>query len=77
MMRSLEPYCSAFLYTHIDTEGMLEGIPMDIVRDLKTHTARRFIAAGGISSQQEIDELDAMGVDAVVGMAIYSGIIKV
>ena len=22
MMRTLEPYCSAFLYTHIDTEGI-------------------------------------------------------
>jgi phosphoribosylformimino-5-aminoimidazole carboxamide ribotide isomerase len=77
MMRALEPYCSAFLYTHIDTEGMLQGIPIDVVRALKTQTSRRFIAAGGIRSQQEIDQLDVMGVDAVVGMAIYSGIIKV
>jgi phosphoribosylformimino-5-aminoimidazole carboxamide ribotide isomerase len=77
MMHALEPYCSAFLYTHIDTEGLLQGIPMDIVRDLSTRTSRRLIAAGGIRSQQEIDDLDAMGVDAVVGMAIYSGILKV
>jgi len=71
MIEALEPYCSAFLYTHIDTEGMLAGIPMDVVRELKAKTSRGFIAAGGIRSQQEIDELDAMGVDAVVGMAIY------
>jgi phosphoribosylformimino-5-aminoimidazole carboxamide ribotide isomerase len=77
MIQTLEPYCSAFLYTHIDTEGMLQGIPMDVVRDLKGWTSRRLIAAGGIRSQQEIDELDAMGVDAVVGMAIYSGMITV
>lgn len=77
MMHALEPYCLAFLYTHIDTEGLLQGIPMDIVRDLSTRTSRRLIAAGGIRSQQEIDDLDAMGVDAVVGMAIYSGILKV
>ena len=77
MMHALEPYCSAFLYTHIDTEGLLQGIPMDIVRDLSTRTSRRLIAAGGIRSQQEIDDLDAMGVDAVVGMAIYSGLLKV
>jgi phosphoribosylformimino-5-aminoimidazole carboxamide ribotide isomerase len=77
MMQALEPYCSAFLYTHIDTEGMLQGIPMDVVRELKGRTSRRLIAAGGIRSQEEIDELDSMGVDAVVGMAIYSGMITV
>ena len=30
-------------------------------------------AAGGITTLEEIDELDAMGVDAVVGMALYTG----
>ena len=77
MMQALEPYCSAFLYTHIDTEGLLQGIPMDVVRDLKGRTSRQFIAAGGIRSQDEIEALDAMGVDAVVGMAIYSGLLRV
>jgi phosphoribosylformimino-5-aminoimidazole carboxamide ribotide isomerase len=77
MMKALEPYCSAFLYTHIDTEGLLQGIPMEVVRELRDHTSHRLIAAGGIRIQQEIDDLDAMGVDAVVGMAIYSGSLKV
>ena len=76
VITALEPYCSTFLYTHIDTEGLLLGIPLDVVRELKGRTARRFIAAGGIRSQQEIDALDAMGVDAVVGMAIYTGLLK-
>ena len=77
MMAVLEPYCSAFLYTHIDTEGLLQGIPIAVVRDLKERTSCHLIAAGGIRSQQEIDDLDALGVDAVVGMAIYSGVIEV
>jgi phosphoribosylformimino-5-aminoimidazole carboxamide ribotide isomerase len=77
MMQALEPYCSAFLYTHIDTEGQLHGIPLDVVADLRRLTLRRLIASGGIRSQQEIDALDAMGVDAVVGMAIYSGMLEV
>jgi phosphoribosylformimino-5-aminoimidazole carboxamide ribotide isomerase len=77
MMRALEPYVDAFLYTHIETEGMLQGIPMGVVRGLKKLTPRRLIAAGGIRSQAEIDELDAMGVDAVVGMGIYTGLIEV
>jgi phosphoribosylformimino-5-aminoimidazole carboxamide ribotide isomerase len=74
MMSALEPFCGAFLYTHIDTEGMLQGIPLDVVRQLRSATARQLIAAGGIRSQQEVDELNAIGVDAVVGMAIYSGL---
>ena len=77
MVGALEPYCSAFLYTHIDTEGMLQGIPMDVVKELKSRTSRQLIAAGGIRSQSEIDALHALGVDAVVGMAIYTGLIKV
>ena len=77
MIAALEPYYSAFLYTHIDTEGMLQGIPLDVVRELKEKTSRRFIAAGGIRSQEEIDALDAMGADAVVGMGIYTGLIKI
>ena len=73
MMQSLEPWCSAFLYTHIDTEGMMVGIPMETVRALRAATAKQFIAAGGISTNEEIEKLDAMGIDAVVGMALYLG----
>ena len=75
MMRALEPFCGAFLYTHIDTEGLLQGIPMETVREMRDATHRRLIAAGGIRSQEEVDALDAMGVDAVVGMAIYRNLI--
>jgi len=74
LMRVLEPFCSSFLYTHIDTEGLLKGIPLDVVRELRGATSRRLIAAGGIRSREEVAELDAMSVDAVVGMAIYKGL---
>ena len=76
MMHSLDSFCSAFLYTHIDTEGMLQGIPLDVIRELRGATSRQLIAAGGIRSREEIAELDAIGVDAVVGMAIYTGLIS-
>jgi phosphoribosylformimino-5-aminoimidazole carboxamide ribotide isomerase len=77
MMRALEPFCSAFLYTHIDTEGLLKGISIDVVRNLRASTSRRLIAAGGIRSTEEVAELDEMGVDAVVGMAIYKRLMPV
>jgi phosphoribosylformimino-5-aminoimidazole carboxamide ribotide isomerase len=73
MVRSLERWCDAFLYTHIDSEGLMQGIPLDAVRSLRQATARQLIVAGGICSNQEIAELHEMGVDAVVGMALYLG----
>jgi len=76
MLREVEPYCGGFLYTHIETEGLMQGIPLDVVRELRRATSRRLIVAGGICSQQEVDVLDAMQVDAVVGMAIYTGRLK-
>jgi phosphoribosylformimino-5-aminoimidazole carboxamide ribotide isomerase len=72
MMRQLESYCGAFLYTHIDTEGTMTGFPIEIAHRLRGQTARQVIVAGGIRSMEEVESLDAMGVDAVVGMAIYT-----
>ena len=77
MMRALEPWCHGFLYTHIDTEGLLLGMPLDVVSELRGVTDKRLIVAGGIRTQEEVDRLDAMGVDAVVGMAIYLELLKV
>jgi phosphoribosylformimino-5-aminoimidazole carboxamide ribotide isomerase len=77
MIRALESWCSGFLYTHIDTEGLMLGMPLDVVSELRSVTAKRLIAAGGIRTQEEVDRLDAMGVDAVVGMAIYLELLKV
>jgi len=73
---ALEPWCGAFLYTHVDTEGTLSGFPMDAARSLRSLTDRQLIVAGGIRSRAEIDTLQSMGVDAVVGMAVYSGLIE-
>lgn len=73
VIRQLEPYCAAFLYTHIDHEGLMKGIPFDVVRELRAATAKQLIAAGGIRSNEEIEQLDVIGVDAVVGMALYLG----
>jgi phosphoribosylformimino-5-aminoimidazole carboxamide ribotide isomerase len=71
----LEPYCGAFLYTHIDREGTMQGFPIEVAQRLKQMTRRQLIVAGGIREQGEIDALDAIGVDAVAGMAVYSGVL--
>jgi phosphoribosylformimino-5-aminoimidazole carboxamide ribotide isomerase len=72
-VRALEPYCDEFLYTHVDAEGLMAGTDFDAIRQVREATTRRVTAAGGITTRKEIDDLDAMGVDAVVGMAIYTG----
>ncbi len=69
----LEDFTSAFLYTHVDTEGTMTGFPIDVAAILRSTTAKQLIVAGGIREQAEVDALDAMGVDAVAGMAVYSG----
>ncbi|MGC1963947.1 MAG: HisA/HisF-related TIM barrel protein, partial [Candidatus Sulfotelmatobacter sp.] len=73
MIRELEPFCETFLYTHIDTEGLMGGIPIQTVSAIRQATSRRLAVAGGITTQQEIERLDALHMDAVVGMALYSG----
>ncbi|HEX6495560.1 MAG TPA: HisA/HisF-related TIM barrel protein [Acidobacteriaceae bacterium] len=72
-MTVLEPYCAAFLYTHIDREGTMQGFPLEVARRLRDITTRQLIVAGGIREQGEIDALSAMGVNAVAGMAVYLG----
>ena len=72
-VRALEPYCDEFLYTHVDSEGLMGGTNMEAILAVRHATMRRVTAAGGISTQREIDDLHARGIDAVVGMAIYTG----
>ncbi|MDQ3068591.1 MAG: HisA/HisF-related TIM barrel protein [Acidobacteriota bacterium] len=72
-IRALEPHAGAFLCTLIETEGTMRGIDMAEITRLRALTARGFIAAGGIRSMAEVDALEAIGADAVVGMAIYTG----
>ena len=69
----LEDCCAAFLYTHVDTEGTMQGFPLEVAAVLRACTAKQLIVAGGIKERAEVDALDTMGVDAVAGMAVYSG----
>jgi phosphoribosylformimino-5-aminoimidazole carboxamide ribotide isomerase len=72
---ALAPHCRAFLYTNVASEGTLRGFPLDRARELRALTAHPLIVAGGIRSHQEIAALDALNIDAVVGMAVYTGLL--
>jgi phosphoribosylformimino-5-aminoimidazole carboxamide ribotide isomerase len=73
MIKVLDPFCSAFLYTHIDTEGLMTGLPLEAIRPLREATSKQLIVAGGIATSAEVEHLHQLGIDAVVGMALYSG----
>ncbi|MGA2147254.1 MAG: HisA/HisF-related TIM barrel protein [Bryobacteraceae bacterium] len=73
VLRSLEPYCSGFLCTYVDKEGMLQGTDLDWFRRLRAATALEITAAGGITTLEEVRALIAMEVHAALGMAIYTG----
>lgn len=72
-IKALEPYCGGFLYTDVDHEGLMQGMDLAAIETIRAATTRRLSAAGGIATQAEVDNLDAKGIDAVVGMAIYTG----
>jgi phosphoribosylformimino-5-aminoimidazole carboxamide ribotide isomerase len=73
VVAKLEPYCSGFLCTYVDKEGMLQGTDLAWFRRLRSSTNHAITAAGGISTMEEIRELTAMRVDVALGMAIYTG----
>jgi phosphoribosylformimino-5-aminoimidazole carboxamide ribotide isomerase len=73
VVRSLEPYCSGFLCTYVDKEGMMQGTDLDWFRRLRAATAHEITAAGGITTIDDIRALAEINVHAAVGMAIYTG----
>lgn len=73
-MRELSPWCSGFLVTFVEREGRLGGTRLDRVRDLCAAAGdARVTIAGGVTRASEVRELDRLGCDAQVGMALYSG----
>ena len=73
LLPQLEPYCSGFLCTYVDKEGMLEGTNLDWFRRLRSITHHELTAAGGITTLDEIRELQKLEIHAALGMAIYTG----
>jgi phosphoribosylformimino-5-aminoimidazole carboxamide ribotide isomerase len=76
-VQALDKYCAEFLYTHVDREGLMQGTDMDAIKAVANATTSKVTAAGGITTQEEIDTLHALGIDAVVGMAIYTGTLEI
>jgi phosphoribosylformimino-5-aminoimidazole carboxamide ribotide isomerase len=73
VLQSLEPYCSGFLCTYVDKEGMLQGTDLDWFRRLRAATSLELTAAGGITTMAEVQALIDMDIHAALGMAVYTG----
>ncbi len=73
VIHQLEPYCSGFLCTYVDKEGMMQGTDLDWFRRLRAATTLEITAAGGITTIDDIRALDQMNIHSAVGMAIYTG----
>ena len=73
MIPQFEPYCSGFLCTYVDKEGLMQGTDLDWFRRLRAVTQHEITAAGGITTIDEIRALQQLGIHAALGMAIYTG----
>lgn len=71
VIAALEPYCSGFLCTCVDREGMLAGTDLAWFRRLRAATDLELTAAGGITTLDEVRALLAMRIHVALGMALY------
>lgn len=73
IIAELEPHCSGFLCTYVDKEGMMKGTDLAWFESLRKTTEHELVAAGGITTLDEIRALTSMGIHCAIGMAIYTG----
>jgi phosphoribosylformimino-5-aminoimidazole carboxamide ribotide isomerase len=73
VLKHFEPYCSGFLCTYVDKEGMMAGTDLAWFRRLREKTTKEITAAGGITTLDDIRELHRLNIHAALGMAIYTG----
>ena len=76
VIKELNDYCSGFLYTYVDKEGMMQGTNIKKAIELSKLTDKKITVAGGISSIEEIKKLLELGFDCQIGMALYTGKVK-
>ncbi len=72
-VRRFNNYCSGFLYTIVEKEGMMAGTDIEAIKQIRSATTKELVAAGGISTVEEIVELQKMNVSTQLGMCIYTG----
>lgn len=74
--KAAEAYCSELLFTSVEKEGCMQGTDMASCRALRDAVKCRVVVAGGVNSLSEIAELEKMGCDVQLGMALYTGAVS-
>jgi len=70
----LRELVGGFLVTFVEREGRLEGTDLTAAEEIVAAAgSARVTIAGGVTTPGEIATLDALGADAQVGMALYTG----
>lgn len=76
LVKRFNTMCSGFVYTNVDNEGMMNGIDFETIKEIRGITTKEVVAAGGISTIDEIVKLQKMNVFTQLGMAVYTDKIK-
>ncbi len=71
--REAEKYASELLFTCVEKEGCMQGTDMEACKALRQAVSCRVVAAGGVNSLEQIIELENIGCDVQLGMALYTG----
>ncbi len=71
--KAAEKYAGELLFTCVEKEGCMQGTDMSMVKSLRDAVKCRVVAAGGVNSLEQIVELERLGCDVQLGMALYTG----
>ena len=73
-VRRFAGLCGGFLVTFVEREGRMGGTDLDLARKVVGAAGEaRVTIAGGITTVDEVAQLDRLGADAQIGMALYTG----
>lgn len=75
-IRHFDDLCSGYLYTIVENEGMMQGCDVPLIEEVRKATKKELVAAGGISTIEEIAKLNKMNISTQLGMCIYTGAVK-
>ncbi len=75
-IKRFDDLCSGYLYTVVEKEGMMQGCDLESIKEVRKTTKKEFIAAGGISTVEEIAKLNQMNISTQLGMCIYTDAVK-
>lgn len=74
--KAVEPFVGELLFTGVDREGTMSGLDLAPVKSLRAQVSCNITAAGGASTIEEIETLAELGCDVQLGMALYTGRVK-